>query len=68
MKNVLVQVENESALELLQNLEKLKVLKVLDNEPEKKVKLSDKYYGALPTVVAVELQEYVKISRHEWDR
>ncbi len=68
MKKVLVQVETDGALELLQSLEKLKVLKVIETESKKALKLSERYNGALPTQVAEELQEYVKKSRNEWDR
>ncbi len=68
MKKVLVQVETDGALELLQSLEKLKVLKVIETESKKALKLSERYNGALPAQVAEELQEYVKKSRNEWDR
>ena len=67
MQTVLLQITNEKAYQLLEDLEALEIIKVLKKSSEPKQKLSDKYKGKLPSKVAEELQEYVSKSRKEWD-
>jgi hypothetical protein len=67
MKTVLVQINNDKAYKLLEDLEDLNILKVLNKNIQPKQKLSEKYAGKLPSDVADELQDYVTQSRNEWN-
>jgi hypothetical protein len=67
MKTVLVQINNDKAYKLLEDLEDLNILKVLNKNVQPKQKLSEKYAGKLPSDVADELQDYVTQSRNEWN-
>lgn len=66
METVLIQITNNKAYKLLEDLEDLNVLKVLKKNVEPQQKLSEKYAGKLPSIVADELQNYVTESRKEW--
>ena len=66
METVLIQITNNKAYKLLEDLEDLNVLKVLKKNTESQQKLSEKYAGKLPSTVADELQNYVTESRKEW--
>jgi arginine repressor len=63
METVLIQINNEKAYKLLEDLEALDIIKVLKSSENANYKLSDKYQGKLSSVVAEELQEYVTKSR-----
>lgn len=67
MKTVLVQINNNKAYRLLEDLEDLNILKVLNKNVMPKQKLSEKYAGKLPSDIADELQDYVNQSRNEWN-
>ncbi|MCX6237115.1 MAG: hypothetical protein NTY07_06070 [Bacteroidia bacterium] len=67
METVLLQINNNKAYKLLEDLEDLKIIKVLEKSITPKQKLSNKYAGKLPTVIAEELQNYVIQSRDEWN-
>lgn len=67
METVLVQINNNKAYRLLEDLEDLHILKVLNKNIQPKQKLSEKYAGKLPSDVADELQNYVTQSRNEWN-
>ena len=64
METILVQINDQKAYKLLEDLEALN--KVLKKGSYDSQKLSDKYSGKLPEEVAEELQEYVVKSRSEW--
>jgi len=66
METVLVQINNNKAYKLLEDLEDLHIVKVLKRSTQPQQKLSKKYAGKLPSDVADELQNYVKQSRNEW--
>jgi hypothetical protein len=68
METVLVQINNNKAYKLLEDLEDLHIITVLKKNisPAEK-KLSEKYAGKLPSDIADALQDYVKKSRSEWD-
>ncbi len=68
METVLVQITNNKAYRLLEDLEDLHVLKVLKKSSLPKQKLSEKYAGKLPSTVADELQDFITQSRNEWDK
>lgn len=67
METVLVQINNNKAYRLLEDLEDLHIIKVLKKSIQPKQKLSEKYAGKLPFGIADELQKYVDQSRSEWN-
>jgi hypothetical protein len=67
METVLVQINNQKAYRLLEDLEDLHILKVLKKSILPAQKLSEKYAGKLPSDIADELQNYVTQSRNEWN-
>jgi hypothetical protein len=67
METVLVQINNNKAYRLLEDLEDLLIIKVLRKSVQSGQKLSEKYAGKLPSDVADELQNYVNQSRTEWN-
>ena len=67
METVLVQINNNKAYRLLEDLEDLHILKVLKKSIQTTQKLSEKYAGKLPSDIADELQNHVTQSRNEWN-
>jgi hypothetical protein len=67
MDTLLIEVINQHAYNLLKELEKLHLIKVLKNTSSPKQKLSDKFAGKLPATDAAKLQEHIKQSRKEWN-
>jgi hypothetical protein len=67
METVLIQINNNKAYKLLEDLEDLHILKVLKKNIAPQQKLSEKYAGKLPSHIADELQNYVTQSRNEWN-
>jgi hypothetical protein len=68
METMLIELINEKAVKLLNELQELKLIKVLKTSVNGEEKLSAKYAGKLPADVADELQTYVSESRSEWNR
>jgi hypothetical protein len=66
METVLVQINNQKAYKLLEDLENLQLIKVLKKERSGE-KLSEKYAGKIPSEVAEAMQEYIVHSRKEWN-
>lgn len=64
MQTVLIQITNEKAYKLLEDLEDLQIIRVISKSAPK---LSEKYAGKLPADLAEELQHYVAQSRNEWN-
>lgn len=67
MQTVLVQIHNSKAYRILEDLESMGIIKVVNQSPEPKQKLSEKYAGKLSSDAADELQKYVIQSRAEWN-
>lgn len=63
METVLIQINNNKAYRLLEDLEDLHIIKVLKKSIQSEQKLSEKYAGKLPADIADELQNYVTQSR-----
>jgi hypothetical protein len=63
---LILQVINPNAYGLLNELEKLRLIKVLKREDQPTQKLSEKFAGKLPLDAAQKLQEHIKQSREEW--
>lgn len=68
METVLIQIKNNKAYKLLEDLEDLEIITVLQKNTVVKQKLSERYAGKLPDDVANELQNHIKQSRNEWNR
>ncbi len=65
METILVEIKDNKAYRLLEDLQLIKVLK----EPRQpRQKLSEKYAGKLPFEIVEELQNDVSQSRQEWNR
>jgi len=67
MDTLTIQLTNQRAYKLLQELEDLHLIRVLKKNNQPVQKLSEKYAGKLPAEVADELQQYVAQSRDEWN-
>ncbi len=67
METILVEIKNDKAYRLLEDLEDLQLIKILKETTQPKKKLSEKYAGKLPLNIADELQSYVAQSREEWN-
>ncbi|MDN3579369.1 hypothetical protein [Mucilaginibacter flavus] len=72
MDTLLIEVTNQNAYNLIKELEKLHLIKVLKNTsaPKERLseeRLSDRFAGKLPIADAKKLQEHIKQSREEWD-
>lgn len=67
METYLIELTNNNAYRLLQDLEDMKIIKVLKKSIQSKKRLSEKYAGRLPGDITDELQNYVTQSRKEWD-
>ncbi len=67
METVVVQINNSKAYKLLADLEELHILKVIRKCKPHKISLSEKYAGKLSSEISDELQDYVKLSREEWN-
>jgi len=67
MDTLTIQVTNQNAYSLLNELEKLHLIKVLKKESTSSQKLSDRFAGKLPLDAAKKLQDHIKQSRDEWD-
>ena len=67
METVVVQINNSKAYKILADLEDLHILKVIKKSNKKTLSLSEKYAGKLTSKTVNALQDYVKLSREEWD-
>ncbi|NOU21667.1 MAG: hypothetical protein HOO93_07705 [Methyloglobulus sp.] len=67
METVLVQITNNKAYRLLEDLEDLQIIKVLKKSKQPVQKLSEKYAGKLPSEIADQLQNQLTLSRDEWN-
>ena len=68
METVIIQINNQKAYKLLEELEALNILKVIRKSVQTPQKRSQKYAGKLPKEVAEELQSYVSESREAWGK
>jgi len=68
METVLIQINNNKAYKLLENLEELHILKVIKKSKKQTLSLSEKYAGKLTSKTADELQNYVNESREQWNK
>jgi hypothetical protein len=67
MQTVLVEIDNQKAMNLLQELEDLHVLRIVKGSvSENKAKLSDKYRGVFSKEDAKDFMEHTQTVRKEW--
>ena len=64
METVLIQINNNKAYKLLEDLH---IITVLKKSIQPQQKLSEKYAGKLPSDIADEIQNFVNESRNEWN-
>ena len=68
MQTLLVEINDQKALHLLQELEGLNVLRIVkENVPEAKTKRSDKYRGVFSKEDAISFNQHTQSMRKEWD-
>ena len=67
METIVVQITNNKALKLLQELEELHLIKLLKRNADNSEKLSEKYAGKLSADTVEKLQEHLNQSRKELD-
>jgi hypothetical protein len=67
METVLVQIIDNKAYKLLEDMENQHVITLLNKAIQPKQKLSEKYAGKLPAHIADEMQDYITQSRNEWN-
>ena len=67
METVLVQINDNKAYKLLEDLEDRHMITLLKKSMQTSQSLSEKYAGKLPADIADELQDYVAQSRNEWN-
>lgn len=67
METIVVQLTNNKALKLLEELEELHLIKLLKRNADTSQKLSEKYAGKLSADTVKKLQEHLQQSRKEWD-
>jgi hypothetical protein len=69
MTTATIEIKKDIALELLQYLENIDILRVLDknNVVEKKKTLGD-FFGVLPEETCEALKEHTQKARNEWNR
>jgi hypothetical protein len=67
METLIIQITNHNAYSLLNELEKLHLIKVLKKEITCSEKPAEKFAGNLPIAAAKKLQEPIKQGRNEWD-
>jgi len=66
METIVVQITNNKALKLLQELENLHLIKLLKRNADTSQKLSEKYAGKLSAATVEKLQQHLQQSRNEW--
>ncbi len=69
MKTILVEIKKDIALTFLQNLESMKILRVIEDKAIKpRQKLSERFSGCLSKERVEELQKELTQMRNEWER
>lgn len=71
MKTFEIQILNKNALEILESLEKLNIIKLLKhkkNISKEKEEEIDDFFGILTPLEANELEKHIQTVRSEWER
>jgi hypothetical protein len=61
-----IQLTNQKAYKIIQDLEELHLVRVLQKNFKSEVALSEKFAGRLPVDIADDIQKHVCKSRTEW--
>jgi len=68
MQTIIVEIDSQKALNLLQELEELHILRIIkDNVLENKTKPSDKYRGVFSKEDAESFMQHTQTMRKEWE-
>lgn len=67
MQTIIVQITNPNGLRLLEDLEKLHIIKLLKRSITPGEKLSERFAGKLSKQMADKIQQDIQESRNEWD-
>jgi hypothetical protein len=67
METIVIQITNNKALKLLQELEELHLIKLLKRNTDTSQKLSEKYAGKLSSKTVEKLQQHIQQTRNEWN-
>jgi predicted HAD superfamily phosphohydrolase len=71
MKTFEIEILNKNALEILESLEKLNIIKLLKhkkNISKEKEEEIDDFFGILTPLEANELEKHIQTVRSEWER
>lgn len=68
METLSIEIINSKAINLLRDMEDLKIIRILNNNKAKNKKLAEYFKGSNSKEAAVEMNDYVKKSREEWER
>ncbi len=67
MNTITVELINSKAMQLLQDLEALHIIRLHETEVTPKIKLSDKYRGILSKEDGIDLNKHIDQMRSEWN-
>ena len=68
MQTIIVEIDNQKALNLLQELEQLNILRIVkESVSDNKIKLSDKFKGIFSKEDAESFIQHTHTMRKEWD-
>lgn len=68
MEKLTIELIREDALQRLQDLEKLQIIRLVQTETPAKLPSSKMFAGKLPRATAEALRKHVEESRNEWER
>lgn len=68
MQIITVELINEDALNLLQQLEQLNILRLLSNKKQPRIQTKRKWAGSISKETANKMLQYVEQGRNEWER
>ena len=68
MQIITVELINEDALNLLQQLEQLNILRLLSNKKQPIIQTKRKWAGSISKETANKMLQYVEQGRNEWER
>ena len=67
MSTLTIEVTNQKALRLMEELEALNIIKVIKRETKEKTNLADKYKGILNKEQGESLNQHIEQMRSEWN-
>ena len=68
MQTITIELLDNQAIVLLQQLEKIQWLRIVESKPKKSAKLKLKLGGSIPKNVALDMQEQLTELRASWER